>query len=137
MVAVPRPTVLCTARLTSSCSCGPVSWADSKSMAACTGASPKALANRNPTTPATAPTIIPRMSSRRTDINRTGSVAREAEEVPAVVHELVHGLAGDHAQDALLDAHEIQEDRGEHAAERQPGRELPPADGDRDRGDGR
>src|SRR4051812_23885363 len=103
---VSRPTVRCVPRLTSCGSLGPgAACADSKSIAAWTGGSPSAYATGNASRPAARPTSMPRTSSERITL-----MAGEAEQVPAVVHELVDARARDERGDALFGADEVDED---------------------------
>src|SRR5262245_20418743 len=75
--------------------------------------SPTSSANTNAASPATRPATMPRTSNVR-----TMSVAGEAEQVPAVVQELVDQLAGEHRGGALVHADQVQQrqqhDPGEH-----------------------
>ena len=96
MAAVSRPTVRCAPRETIACSCGSPAAAaveDSKAMAWLTAGSPatslKPVASSPPQRPASSP------QTRRVRIMALppGSVAGEAEQVTAVVHELVHVVA--------------------------------------------
>src|SRR5215203_1711204 len=80
------------------------------------------------TTPAATPASIPRMS-RLLAMTwlprlRPGSVAGEAEQVPAVVHELVHPRPGQDRGGALFRAHEVDQQRAHDEREDRPGQQL-------------
>ena len=56
-------------------------------------------------------------------------MAREAEQVPAVVHPLVHGVASEQRRGALLGGDEVQPDQQQQPGEDQPGQHLPDGEG--------
>src|SRR5262249_1864625 len=126
--ATPSPSVDCTVRLTSS---GPpmsaAACASSKAMARLMDGSPNSRPNRSASSPATAPTSIPRTSRERAVT--AGSVAGEAEQVPAVVGELVHPLPAEYRQGALFGTDEVDGDHGEQQAEDGPGQQFPEGNG--------
>ena len=51
------------------------------------------------------------------------SVARKAEQVPSVMHEVVHRMAGDQGGGALLGADDVDQQRRQDRAEDCPGRQ--------------
>src|SRR4051794_17488634 len=93
----------------------------SKSMAAWTCGSPKAYAKAKASTPAARPASMPRTSRART---MPASVAGEAEQVAAVVHELVDEGAGEQRRRALLGADEVHEHDEDHPGEQDVGQQL-------------
>src|SRR5215467_5119490 len=97
-------------------------------MALSTCGSPNSLAKPNASSPAITPTIMPRIR-RLLTMGEARLVAGEAEQVPSVVHELMHVHAGDDGGGALLDPDEIERQH-EQGAEDQPRGDL--AHGDRD-----
>src|SRR2546423_15365586 len=102
-VAMPRPQVDCTLRLTSSGAAMPgIACPSSKAMARSICGSPKMVAKTNASAAPTTPTSIPRTRRLRAVMATTRLVAGEAEQVPAVVGELVHPLAGHQRGGALL-----------------------------------
>src|SRR5262245_37347484 len=92
----------------------------STAMAPSTWGSPKTSAKPNASRPAITPTIMPRISRARTIAGPPVLVAGEAEQVPSVVHELMHVHAGDDGGGPLLDPDEIERQH-EQDAEDQPG----------------
>src|SRR2546421_5443899 len=133
---MPRPQVDWTLRLTSSGAAMPgIACPSSKAMARSICGSPKMVAKTNASAAPTTPTSIPRTRRLRAVMATTRLVAGEAEQVPAVVGELVHPLAGHERGGALLGTDEIDRHHGQQQAEDGPGQQLP----DRDRcryGDG-
>src|SRR4051794_11494894 len=85
--------------------------------------SPKMEANANASSPATAPSSIPRTSRERTMV-ACPLVAGEAEEVPGVVHELVDGSAGEQRRGAFFGADEVDQHEHDHAGEDRVRHEL-------------
>src|SRR5689334_12381524 len=131
----PRPTVLWTARLTTSSSSGaPAAWAVlySKSMARSIWGSPTIRPKPKAASAARMPTSIPRMRNVRIiSVVLRRSVAGEAEEVATVVHELVDVVAVDDRRGALFGTDEVEEDQHEQATEDGVGEPLAHRDGDR------
>src|SRR5258707_14834035 len=79
-------------------------------------------AKTNASTPPTAPAMTPRRMSRFS-MSSTGrsSVAREAEEMAAVVHELVHvGVAAEDRHGALVDADKVVDQQGQQRGAAEP-----------------
>src|SRR2546423_11216114 len=135
-VAMPRPQVDCTPRLTSSGAAMPgIACPSSKAMARSICGSPKMVAKTNASAAPTTPTSIPRTRRLRAVMATTRLVAGEAEQVPAVVGELVHPLAGHERGGALLGTDEIDRHHGQQQAGDGPGQQLPEPgpcpDGDR------
>ena len=62
-------------------------------------------------------------------MSMSGSVAREAEQVPAVVGPLVHGVAREQRGRPFLGADEVQRDQSQQAGEDQPGQHLAEGEG--------
>src|SRR2546430_2781878 len=99
-------------------------------MAVLTAGSPAIQATPNSATPAASPAAMPRISSV---LVTAASVAGEAEQVPAVVHELVHVRAGHDRQGALVHADEVDEGQQGEPEER-PRPQLAQRDGRGERG---
>src|SRR3954447_7263011 len=131
VVPLSSPTVLCTVRDTNSGSCG---WpsaalrAASNPMACPTALSPSTLATRKASRPARSPTSMPRMSRARTTSAGALLVAGEAEQMPAVMHELVHVVPADQRRRSLFGADEVQREEQEQSTEQQEGSQGPPRD---------
>src|SRR6266851_3855500 len=112
-----------------------LSWASSKAMAWPTWGSPKIQAKTRARAAAASPVSMPRTSKLRIMMVCCSrpSVAREAEQVPAIVHELVHVVPADQGGGALLGADEVEEQQAQHGGEDRPRHDLPHRDADRDR----
>src|SRR5437588_13133494 len=118
---MPRPHVDCTLRLTSSGAAMPgMAWPSSKAMARSICGSPKMVAKTNASAAPTTPTTIPRTRRVRA-VTATRLVAGEAEQVPAVVGELVHPLAGPERGGALPGTDQIDGHARQPAAGDRPG----------------
>src|SRR4051812_43771242 len=125
--------VLCTVRLTNSTPPSSPAAAvsrSSKAMALSTAGSPNTRANTNDSRPATSPAIMPRTSNDLTMVGLLLLMAGEAEQMPAVVDELVQHLARDDRRRALVHADQVEQSQQDHAREQGPRREL----AQRDRG---
>src|SRR5688572_15197229 len=113
-------------------------------MARSISGSAKIRANTNASRPPNAPASNPRRMSLRSmsaslarptsDLRPRASVAGEADEVPRVVHELVHVRAAEDRGGALLEADEVVRERAADRGGEQPRDRL--RDGDDDRGRG-
>src|SRR2546430_12337096 len=128
---MPSPQEACTLRSTSmGTTTREVSCPASNAMARSTCGSPNTLAKTNASAAATTPTSMPRINRLRAVMAAAPAlVAGEAEQVPAVVGELVHPLAGRERRGALLGADEVDRHDGQQQAEHGPRQQLP----DRDR----
>src|SRR6266487_1199331 len=134
--ATARPKVSCTVRETSSgAGAAPASRAcwSSKAIACPTCGSPKIHAKTRARAPAASPASIPRTSSVLISMWRRTprSVAGEAEQVTAVVHELVHVVPTDQGRRALFGADEVDHKQAENGGEHGPRKDLPQRDADR------
>src|ERR1700712_3511157 len=124
VVPVSRPIVRCVPRETSGASAGALesrARCCSKSIACWTCGSPTTYATTTASSPAASPASMPLMSRGRTTV---GLVAGEAEQGPAVVHELVDVAAGDHRCRALLGSDEVDQDQCDDPREDRVGQQL-------------
>src|SRR5215469_9300095 len=126
---VSKPTVLCTARLTSGGSgASPAIWCicSSKPIARLTCGSPNSHAKAKARSPASAPASMPLTSSART--MALGLMAGEAEQVPSVVDEFVDVHAGEDRRRALLGADEIERHQANQPSKDRPRQDFPQRD---------
>src|SRR5439155_16585231 len=132
--ATPRPRVDCTVRDTISGAAMPgMVCASSNPMACATCGSPNTVANRYASAAAATPTSMPRISRARADMEvPRRSVAGEAEQVPAVVGELVHPVPRNQGGGALFGADEVDRHHRQKQAEDGPGQQLPHRNSNRD-----